>query len=387
MTEGKHWSFSQLKELTLVIPTARGEHVRDLILGFHEHKPYSVVVVSQTPDENCHDIFPVSPNILWINGPNSFHQRLLLASRHIHTAYVCMCGDDEIHFLTGLSQSLEFLQLNSEYVTCSGYPVGFVSALPLGNANSCQMSFPVGFLKQAYKFPSRLYDNPADHRIVSHFADYQPRLIYSVTRADKWINVWKLFSTICHYFPYRGFHEIFYESAISFYGMSHLVPTAMWYRSSLFANFDNNKAVDTYLNDSKLMVKDVFNSTSPLSACKLDDLGIACGEQLATWVYRSLNIYSDSFSRDRFSRKTLQRRFLRFFWPLTGRHFYFYISKSFQLLLPRSLFYSLVARCSFSPFIHPLISRILNPCDRKQLYHYLETVLSEALVKYNNNGR
>lgn len=373
MAEDKHVSRSQLKDLTLIIPTVRGEYCKDLILALHGYQDYSVIVVSQSLDEKSPVVSLISHNISWINGPISYHQRLLLAAQHIRTPYVCMCGDDEFHFLTGLSQSIEFLHLNPQYITCSGYPLSFESSLTIRDSNDYRIGFPFGFLRHSYKFPSNLYDNPTANRVVSHFADYKPRLIYSVTRADKWISVWRLFAAIYHDFPYRGFHELFYESAISFHGLSHLLPIPMWYRSQLFENLDSINSADPYLNSSNLRVKDVFKSTSQSRPSSLSNIlsSLECPNELGAWIDLSLNVYSDSVGKSS-TKSFLRRILLRLIMLLRGAFRFYWIVRLSQILLPQRLFYLLFARCSSSHLLYPSIARAVDPRAQIQLSSYIE---------------
>ena len=154
MTKVEQDSFSLLKDLTLIIPTARADHSRDFVLDVHRDQPYSVIVLNQALDSFEDESLFISNNILWVNGPQSYHLRLLAASKYIKTKYVCMIGDDEFHFSTGLLQSLKFLQSHPDYISCSGFPLKFCESLSLRFTNGEVIGYPVGPLLRAYNFQS-----------------------------------------------------------------------------------------------------------------------------------------------------------------------------------------------------------------------------------------
>lgn len=291
-----------------------------------------------------------------------------------------MIGDDEFHFATGLLQSLRFLQSHPDYISCSGSPLRFSESLTLKFTNGEVIGFPVGPLLSAYDFESSFYDDPSDQRYISHFSRYQPRLIYSVTRAEIWINIWKLFNSATHVLPYRGSHEVFYESALSFYGISHLLPVPMWYRSDLFANLDNSASPDPYLNSSNPMLRDVFNTSSSSNMVNLKkQLQELCGTELGSWVFNSFRVYSTPkitlksklFSRitSRLNLLTMPRTYLHIFVRLLG------------FTVPDILLGRLLCRFSPSAFLQPFWHQSLAPIDRTQLLQYFRAISTKANSK------
>ena len=223
-------------DLTIVIPSFERQFIIKNLSEFYKNKPYEVLILDGSKT-SMNFIFPSNVNYIW--SGKSFLERLTSASKYIKTNYVCMIGDDEFHFSDALIRSLEFLESNKKYISCSGFPVTHkVSSFRILKEIIGVDSFFCSRLKKNwYGFENDCYSNLNISRLKEHFGNYKTRFVYSVNRTKIWnaaIN--SITIATSQGFGASCLYELMIEYSIIGAGPVYLIDMPMWYRSHFIIN-------------------------------------------------------------------------------------------------------------------------------------------------------
>ena len=237
-------------DLTIVIPTFERQFLIKNLIELYKDKPYEVLILDGSR-KSMNFIFPSNINYIW--SGKSYLERLTSASKYIQTNYVCMIGDDEFLFSDALIRSLEFLESNKKYISCSGFPVTHrvSSSIILKEIMGVDSFFCSRLKKHFYGFENNCYSNFNISRLKEHFSTYKTRFFYSVTRTKIWnaaIN--SITIAISQGFEASCLYELMIEYSIIGAGPVHLIDMPMQYRSNLIINSVNAETHDLGLEPS-----------------------------------------------------------------------------------------------------------------------------------------
>ena len=132
--EGK--DLSQLKRVTLVIPTYNRNYYLSRCLWYHAHFPFAEIIVADSSDENKREVnrqtisdiqqmFPTKVTYLEYNFPaekygGEIYRKWGDAVMHVNTEYSLSCTDKEFLIPTTVAKSVVFLDEHPDYSIADG---------------------------------------------------------------------------------------------------------------------------------------------------------------------------------------------------------------------------------------------------------------------------
>ena len=132
--EGK--DLSQLKRVTLVIPTYNRNYYLSRCLWYHAHFPFAEIIVADSSDENKREVnrqtisdiqqmFPTKITYLEYNFPaekygGEIYRKWGDAVMHVNTEYSLSCTDKEFLIPTTVAKSVVFLDEHEDYSIADG---------------------------------------------------------------------------------------------------------------------------------------------------------------------------------------------------------------------------------------------------------------------------
>ena len=212
--------YSQLKKLTIIIPSYRRQDLLSRCMQYWSGKNVNIIVLDGSEvslEKNF--LNNINSNIKYIHNPKNLYERLLLSLNYIETEYVMLGCDDEFYLQSSLNSCLNRLSQDKTLVCCMGRAMGF----------SFYNNTVVGH-NVYHKLKNRFQDDddPAI-RLKKHFSDYTIAHMYGVTRASFWKIIAKsVFSKEYNFFAAM---ELQLEFLILYAGKSTVLPELMWMRS------------------------------------------------------------------------------------------------------------------------------------------------------------
>ena len=184
--------FSNLKKLTLVIPTYNRNYYLSRCLWYHAHFPFGqIIVADSSPEEkkviNRETVEEVQKNfgidILYLEYQpetdkygGDIYRKWHDAVGYSNTEYVQICTDKEFAIPTQLNTSIEFLESNPDYISSQGDEYGVL-----------KLKEPTHSLTLFNRHPSRSNEPSPDARerlehSVIHCAGFANSTLLSVMR-------------------------------------------------------------------------------------------------------------------------------------------------------------------------------------------------------------
>jgi glycosyltransferase domain-containing protein len=218
-------NFQNLSRLTLVMVTYERQKyaLRNMDYWSNTGVILRVLDGSNTPiEDNLLDSF--GKNILYK------HDQILAPEKRINnilseidTEYVALIGDDEFYIGSALVSCMEELDKDDSLTVCCGCGVGFDPDKDTGEVYSWEWG------DNFIDYNEVMYSDPIK-RLESHMRNYEPTLIYGVTRVQPWKAA---FETIASKkFDFFTAFEIQYEMLLSFAGKGKIIKELMWLRSA-----------------------------------------------------------------------------------------------------------------------------------------------------------
>ncbi len=359
-------------DLTIIIPTFERQSVIKNLAEFYNKKPYEVLILDGSKS-SIDFTFPSNVNYIW--SGDTYLERLKSSRKFIKTNYVCMIGDDEFHFLEAIEECINFLDVNKNYSSCSGFPVSHHNAYFKGLKESTGFDsfFSSKLTKSKYIFDNNCYSNLSISRLKDHFCDYKPRFIYSITRKKIWDAAIYSMAIAAEELSALGLYELMIEYSIIGAGPVNLINIPMWYRSYLFENLDSADSPDLCLSKKSPLFHDFWPNLTKNRKKKLinklhREIPIIDFENFDN----TLNIYSKKVIQQKNSQKS--RFFIR---HLKLSNYFFRIHK---FLFARLIFVSFKYRKKIAIFL--LTSGLkISANSKRELRNYLVLITKNLFFK------
>ncbi len=165
-----------MADTTIIIPTHERPQYLRRIVDFLSPSDNEILVVDSSP-ESCRNILP--SNVRYFHKPDLYlTQKILFASKEIHTSYAAICADDDFLTVSGIEQASQFLSENPHYACAQGLTMTYI--VP----DQKTVCF---FPKYQHLALARLQINPESSdpkiRLTSAFCPFL-QWIYAVHRVD-----------------------------------------------------------------------------------------------------------------------------------------------------------------------------------------------------------
>ena len=208
-----------LQNLSIVIPTLNRQSLALRNARFWSNLGPKVYVLDGSVEAINHSLLKtLGSNIEYKHWPVSYLERISRVTELIHTPYTILMCDDEFYLPSALERSIEFLNLEKDYVACTGKCIVFDWKDRLISSG------------ERYKTDrSSISHNSPFDRCLYHVKEYIPRHIYAVIRTDVWIKAWG--STFVKEYLARGQFEIQFELSVAYLGKTKILPVLSWLRS------------------------------------------------------------------------------------------------------------------------------------------------------------
>ena len=223
---------SNLKDLTIVIPSLNREDFLKRTLNYWSGKePQVVVLDSSIKPLSGNFLKSLQINILYMHLPNkSFQERLSNLNKIVFTKYCMLHADDEFFLPHGISKCIDEIETN-DIICCLGRCLSFEFKDQKLKSN------PWLPLHTSFEGYALLDDSPIN-RLSKHLHPYLCSTVYAVTKTSAFLN-----NISCHVDDKieNLFFEITYEISSAFQGKSKVINTLSWLRS--------NENTAHYIND------------------------------------------------------------------------------------------------------------------------------------------
>lgn len=124
-----------------------------------------------------------------------YYAKVADALSQIETPFVVMADNDDFFVVSGLMQSVEFLQQHSEYSSCRGV-IGAVIVEPTPHLGELSQVYGTEILFAAHLYPQGpINDTTALQRIRNYFSCYRPTW-YDVCRTEQAVKKWRVFKEL-----------------------------------------------------------------------------------------------------------------------------------------------------------------------------------------------
>jgi len=211
-----------LNKITIIIPTRnRSKYIKRQI----EHiKSWGaqIFLLDGSDDINLYldNLSNKHPYIKYINDTNGFDARLMYMKKKIETKYAMLMADDEFIIKKSLEMCIDFLEKNTDYVSCSGVAIGFMKSLQ--NKVIYREVYPrlIG-----YKISG---ENPKG-RVNDHMSRYVPSSVYGVLQSRVMNKFIKEFKYSHSSSPET--HENWLQNTTAYMGKIMVLPVLYWFRS------------------------------------------------------------------------------------------------------------------------------------------------------------
>jgi glycosyltransferase domain-containing protein len=180
---GRPVKYHLLNKLTVVIPSfERQDYLLRAILYWLD-SPVKLVVVDGSTNPLSNEVLDVIvplKNIIYIHNINGMPTRLQVAAQHLTTEYAIFMADDEFFLKQGISEAVEQLDKNLDFVGCIGQSIRF----GLGGASGIKYGF--GYTHDDYL----IHQNSVRDRLSAAMSKYNAATCMAVLRRDCWIRSW-----------------------------------------------------------------------------------------------------------------------------------------------------------------------------------------------------
>ena len=211
-----------LENITIIIPTRnRTKYIKRQIEHIKNWGSY-IFLLDGSDEKNLflENLQKENPKIKYIYNPNGVFARFEYMKNKIETKYAMLMADDEFIVQSSLEKCVEFLEINNEYVSCSGIAVGFMTSLK--NEVKYKKMYPrlIGYEISG--------DNPRE-RTIDHMSRYVPSSVYGVLKSkvlEKFFNELDHTNTSC-----TETYENWLQCTTAYMGKIMVLPVLYWFRS------------------------------------------------------------------------------------------------------------------------------------------------------------
>ena len=308
-----------LSRLTIVVPTyQRQSHALATVKFWSGRGPRLLVLDGSPTPVKDEGLFDSAKGVTYLHLPESIQFRLTHCAQHIQTDYVTLMGDDEMLMPSSLAASIQELDHKPELVSCLGWSVGFRLHSRKGSVTRIE-----GI--SGYSGLHFLDNNQesAQERLLAHFGRYVPSNIYSVVRANAFLNAIKLINS-----PGARVYamaEIEFEIAVLYQGGNRVLPNLHWLRNAGDSGTHGKDDPDT--NPQKLFFecfldpeysgwREEFLSTRSQILASIDGQEET---QVRIWLEDALQLYSEKIAQSQ-TNTTVTSRY-SFLWRKAVRAF------------------------------------------------------------------
>jgi len=189
-------SKAHLSDCTIIIPTYNRPQYLNRILDYFDSFDdcYDIIVVDSSYDSNkalnkelvsSHKRARIT--YLSSYSPDTyFYDKLLDSLRHVKTKYCVMCADDDFIVPNGISQAVDFLDKNEEFIVAHGHYMSFWLEKDSSGASKFYYSLPYPFspsvqpirLRKAKAFYG-VYRTPVFRMFVKEIAENIDNLVFA----------------------------------------------------------------------------------------------------------------------------------------------------------------------------------------------------------------
>lgn len=234
-----------LEKLTVIIPTYNREQFALRSIQYWKSSRAIVHILDGSAVESVilRDAAMETDTVHYHFIPDSFKERLKIASGLITTKYAILCADDEFMIFTGISSCMDFLDNNKDYQQCVGRVLSFQRTF----LNSVTLS-PI---KSRHRFHHVDQENPLD-RISYHISNFNVTTIYGVHTAPSLRACLNVASSLITANPYA--FETVFELVAASMGKSKVLPYLSWLRSTENKpvnanNFNRHDSISTWFSN------------------------------------------------------------------------------------------------------------------------------------------
>lgn len=214
-------SAGNLSDLTLIMPTyCRQEYALRGML-YWSTLGVRLIVLDGSGDPLPSDRLDlIGPSVSYLHSPVGLYERIRSALPYVKTPYAALISDDEFFLENGILAAIDFLNINKDYIACGGQAVAFWR----GDG---------GDVLGATEYPRHrgfdLCEESPAVRVGRHFSSYTPATIYSIARADFFIEAFSLMTK--REFNAYALGELQYELFAAWCGKIKLLDNIYWMRS------------------------------------------------------------------------------------------------------------------------------------------------------------
>lgn len=211
-----------LNKLTIIIPTRnRYKSVLKQINYIKDWGSEIFVLDGSDKKNNFFENFSKqNSQIKYYHSRDGIFTRFKFMKNKINTKYAMLMADDEFFIKNTLEKCIDFLDKNSEYVSCSGFSIGFKKSLNK---------------KLIYKkMYTRLIEYKIDkenskERIIDHMSKYVPCSVYGVLNSrvfNKFLKELDFSNTSC-----PETFELWVQNTVAYMGNIKVLPALYWFRN------------------------------------------------------------------------------------------------------------------------------------------------------------
>jgi glycosyltransferase domain-containing protein len=229
-----------IKDLTIIIYTYQRQKKVLVALDYWNNLGVKVICVDGSPDAiNPEFLNKFSSNIKYYNLKISILERLKFAVQKIETKFAALIPDDEIFYLSGINESIKYLESDQNLVACGGQTISF-------------------FMNGGKMYFDTLYDSynnylntssKASERVKYDINGFDMQSVYSIIKSEVLREVINFVSA--SNFNYLGVFETQFELGLRILGRSKRISTMFWARNLDSAPSRNN---DPILNLNNLLI-------------------------------------------------------------------------------------------------------------------------------------
>ncbi|MFC2092089.1 TIGR00180 family glycosyltransferase [Elusimicrobiota bacterium] len=175
-------NIAELSKVTIIIPTFNRYGYLERLLQYYSSFGLEINIIiadsSDTIQEDIIDGFRNKMNINYQTFPSDIHHmtKFHKAAEQVETKYTIFCGDDDFIVPNGISESVKFLELNSDYSCAHGI---YLSYQCVKESINDRLIWSRVYIEGSVSF------DKAEQRLCEHIHDYKAPTFYAVHRTEK----------------------------------------------------------------------------------------------------------------------------------------------------------------------------------------------------------
>ena len=210
-----------LERLTIVIPSRNRHKYIQRAIDYWTKTPVQLLILDGTEQTLKLDAAHArNENVQYIHAVIPLEQRLGKATEYVKTEYVAVISDDEFFLSSSLSNCLDFLDHNPDYVACKGLAVSF-------GWDGRRVHWKL--INKSLKGYNIDAASRSD-RMFQHLSSYAHASMWSVQRREVFQSAMKAVGSTPP-FPSAPCAELQVSLVTAFYGKIKVLDELMWLRS------------------------------------------------------------------------------------------------------------------------------------------------------------